>query len=379
MIINDTKDSDGLSTVGILGITITILFMIMFLYHVVTWKCKKYKNISSTKQQQLQQDNNLREDGSVVASEHSHELGLTPISTIDDDDATSVGNRPTLDRNFNRVARTASASPSPRRSWVLLRPVTAKPPALTSNASGQSSTTRPRTSSRSKSPHHHLPFSFAGKNVATTAHGNSSGSSNTNSKFTYPKPLTIVTENLSENNPVHTRKRFQNSKKRDAKNGHFSFDDTTQNRLTTESTTVLERNEASTQQLLSSTDRTSRNNNHTQPSFVKSSKNGNAPVLSAASFKHTFPYRSMTSPPPPTEKQQSGKENTKNNKLTSSHATPEISQAKKPLQPKITAITFGDVIHTQLQQSETTTPSTVDRPMRIPVRGTSSTILRPQQ
>ena len=82
-------------------------------------------------------------------------------------------------------------------------------------------------------------------------------------------------------------------------------------------------------------------------------------------------YPPQTIIPPTIQQQQSGKENTINHKRTgnSSASTPALPH--KPFQPKVTATTFGDVIHTELQLEV----DTADVPMRVPVRHTSSETL----
>ena len=358
-IIINSNGSDGLSTVGILGITITILFMIMFVYQLLVWKCKNFTTKSSKNDNSMAA---LQEDESVVASEHSHELGSTPICTIDEEDGEDDGDHPTRHWDFDKSTRAASTAPGQRRSWLLLRPSTPKSPSVTS-ATGRSPK-QTVTSRRSQSPHYHHRFYFNSNNGAGSGDNRQSNSGSfSNNKFTYPKPLAIVTENLSEDNPVHTRKRFQNPKKSDAA-GHFPFDEGSKNQSTNApaaSSAISGR-----VQPLSSTGRTgssTNSNNHIQNISYKNGKTFMPPNTSV-------PQTQPSGPILPPLQQQSGKENT-NNKRTGTRGT-AMSQQK---QSKITAVTFGDVIHTTLQREA----EVVDVPIRIPVRNTSSTVLRPQQ
>ena len=333
----NSSGSDGLPTVGILGITITIVFMIMFAHQFCKRKFKTYMNSPSMKKEQNSNENNisaLQEDGSVVASEHSHELGSTPITTMEDDDDNGSSLRTTLGRNSDSAVKSAASPTSPRRSWLSIRSPT----------------------NSSTSSHHHR-FRFNSGNDGTAG---GFPHSNNNNKFAYPKPLTVVTENLSDNNPVHSRKRFQNpNKSATTTAGHFAFDHATTNQSTNATMTSTSNSGNNDAIPVSpSTDRTTGSHNssskQTQPLPYESNQNKKVLAASIASRQQLRSPRKLG--PPPLE-QQSGKENSKNQRGGSDPIS--VQPQNKGSRPKITAVTFGDVIHTELQ-SDTDTVATFD-------------------
>jgi hypothetical protein len=198
----DHENDAGLSSVGILGIVITALFVILFLIQCILFHLRK----RSSKNGRLANDViALREDESVVASEHSHEL-LSPIAAFDNGSiSASPKNRdhsvdPSLTPTDDFDSQSAIQSGG--------RFIRAKPKSVEQQGcSRQKKSTTPRSATS-------VPrFRIVSFDSTRTSHSN-----DTTQKFLYPHPL--ITENLSDGNPVLFRKRFHKKLA-----GIFSFDE----------------------------------------------------------------------------------------------------------------------------------------------------------
>jgi hypothetical protein len=290
-------DSSGLSSVGILGITITILFAIMFGSQCVLWQYRKHQQLHKKRQNDVMA---LQEDESIVASEHSHELQL-PIT----DDIVEIKS--------------------------------------TTSSSGNPKYTTPRFSNKSSrygssSDTHSQP----GKNHRLK-----------NGKFVYPPPL--VTRNLSENNPVNTRKRFSNK----PSSGNFPFDEDAMKRVS-----------AMNSDTSSTVDETQNHSQHIQ-STRPTTTISTTPTLNVnTKMKASDVSTTMIEPPQPPRPIviQSGKENSRNTKpqqqqqqernekrmgSNNDNSTNHnnVFQPPNKNERTITAVTFGNVIHTELKRN----------------------------
>jgi hypothetical protein len=271
-------DTFRLSSVGILGITITILFAMMFGSQCLLWQYRKHQQLFKKRQNDVMA---LQEDESVVASEHSHEL-QTPLT----DDMVDVKS------TSSSITNQKHATPR----------------------------------SISKSSHQHQ--NRRSKNV----------------RFVYPPPL--VTENLSENNPVNTRKRFSNK----SHTGNFPFDEEAMRRVEATSDT------SPTTHINDAINPTKQKNHSTTKLNVNTSVRASEVSMISAQAQ---PHRPIIA--------QSGKENSHNTTIpqqqrhhlqnnvrkmrNNNNANHDVIPTNKNEQI-IKAVTFGNVIHTELKQQQ---------------------------
>jgi hypothetical protein len=196
------SDKSGLSSVGMLGIVTTAIFAMMF-----ATQCAllHHRRRNSKKRQMANDVVALREDESVVSSEHSHEL-LSSIEEVQEVQNTTASTEdqggtttkiPTVDDSDSTV----SSGSTWRRGSLKGK--------INTNLHGPKETTTPRASTRSPPRH---------RSSSSDSRGNRRSKGASSNKFFYPQPL--ITENLSDSNPVHIRKRFHRKKP-----GSFPFDD----------------------------------------------------------------------------------------------------------------------------------------------------------
>jgi hypothetical protein len=359
------KESSGISNVGILAITITILFAIMFTYQTLIVQYRKYYR--EHKKQHQNDAMALQEDESVVASENSHEL-LPPIPEESEVimDVIPSPNMQSYRFATEHTIDTTTTTALPESSSVRGKYWLSTPKHANSSGHGSKVTTSRSSSSNSQSPFRY--YNNCMKHV-----------SDNGMQFTYPTPL--ETDNLSDSNPVHTRKRFQ------SKQGHFPFDTDTTNQPTRSAATTSTSTKLTDITFLESIDETrttteiSFNISDPTTATAKKNKANVCSIVTTSDLVTTTSSSAQQSQPPRLSTiiaPQAGKENStsssntrqptrqyhsqrtigyKENSNTSDAYSRNTTTNNRTQPQKFTAITFGDVIHTELLPRN---PSTED-------------------